>query len=83
MHVGRRDIADVDVPRGGARERLSKQSHRRVDRVDAAFVQRHLVTWRIMHKICRAAHGSHTSLALLSQPSTLSFHIHFDRVFNI
>lgn len=24
MHVGRRDIADVDVPRGGARERLSK-----------------------------------------------------------
>ena len=43
---------------GGVR----RTGHRRVDRVDAAFVQRHLVTWRIMHEICRAAHGTHTSL---------------------
>jgi hypothetical protein len=70
----------------GEQGSVRRTGHRRVDRVDAAFVQRHLVTWRIMHE--RYAEPPmeltlhFTSLAPLSQPCILSPHIYFDEVSN-
>jgi hypothetical protein len=69
MHTERMDV--VDIQRGGARG--NGTGHWRVDRVDAAFVQRHPVTWRIMHEICRAAHRRHTSPSFTSLYLTYVF----------
>jgi hypothetical protein len=62
----------------GEQGSVRRTGHRRVDRVDAAFVQRHLVTWRIMHERYAEPpmeHSLHfTSLHLLLSPSLAYSH---------